>query len=52
MRSCTPSYTNYEGQPDDPVLLNAFYSGGPTVYLKILEDWRTEGSMQGMRLTH
>jgi cyclohexanone monooxygenase len=52
LASCTPSYFNNEGAPDNAVLLNAVYAGGPTVYLKILEDWRAEGAMKGMHLTH
>ena len=51
IESCTPSYGNFEGQRDKAVMLNGVYSGGPTVYLKFLEDWRAEGSMTGMQLT-
>jgi cyclohexanone monooxygenase len=51
IESCTPSYGNFEGQRDKAVMLNGVYSGGPTVYLKFLEDWRAEGSMQGMQIT-
>jgi cyclohexanone monooxygenase len=50
--NCTPSYGNNEGKRDGALMLNGVYAGGPTVYLKILEDWRAEGSMQGMQLTY
>ena len=48
LESCTPTYFNYEGRRRRGVELNEPYGGGAPAYLKILEDWRAEGSMAGI----
>ncbi len=51
IESCTPSLFNQEGKRDQAVELNDLYAKGPMVYIKLLEDWRAEGHMQGMETT-
>jgi len=46
---CTPGYYNNEGQPSSTSLQNGFYFGEPTEFVKILEDWRADGTMKGLR---
>ncbi len=48
LESCTPTYFNYEGKRRRGLELNEPYGGGAPAYLKILEDWRAEGSMAGI----
>jgi cyclohexanone monooxygenase len=48
--NCTPGYYNNEGQPGETSRQNGFYFGGPTEFVKILEDWRAEGGMKGLEL--
>ncbi len=48
-QSCTPGYYNNEGQPTAASRRNGFYMGGPTEFVKILEDWRAEGSLAGLQ---
>jgi cyclohexanone monooxygenase len=49
-QNCTPGYYNNEGQPSLASRQNGFYFGGPTEFVKILEDWRADGSLKGLRL--
>ncbi|HBZ69278.1 MAG TPA: monooxygenase [Deltaproteobacteria bacterium] len=49
-RQCTPGYYNNEGQPLESSRQNGFYFGGPTEFVKILEDWRADGSLKGLVL--
>jgi cyclohexanone monooxygenase len=60
LESCTPGYYNNEGKPfEEPGkssgtffgrAQNGPYGGGPIAFVKILEDWRAEGSLSGMEL--
>ena len=60
LESCTPGYYNNEGHVgEDPSKAsgtffgraqNGPYGGGPIAFVKILEDWRAEGSLSGMEL--
>ncbi len=45
---CTPGYYNNEGMPGRKSRQNGFYFGGPTEFVKILEDWRADGGMKGL----
>ncbi len=47
---CTPSYFSNEGQKNAPWALFRAYGHGWDAWLKLLADWRAEGSMQGMEL--
>jgi cyclohexanone monooxygenase len=49
-RQCTPGYYNNEGQPSEASRQNGFYFGGPTEFVKVLEDWRADGSLKGLVL--
>ncbi len=50
LESCTPSYFNYEGRKQERLELNEPYPGGAIAYLKILDDWRADGSLPGLEL--
>ncbi|MCP5182046.1 MAG: NAD(P)/FAD-dependent oxidoreductase [Pseudomonadales bacterium] len=47
---CTPGYYNNEGKPQLRSLQNTNYGAGPVEFYKLLEDWRGEGQMEGLRL--
>jgi cyclohexanone monooxygenase len=51
LESCTPGYYNNEGNPASRSLKNAPYGAGPVAFVKVLEDWRAEGSLAGLELT-
>ncbi|GAA2372138.1 NAD(P)/FAD-dependent oxidoreductase [Dactylosporangium salmoneum] len=49
VKDCTPSYSNSEGDPDNPHSLdNIRYGGGPLVFFRMLADWRASGVMPGL----
>ncbi|CAB4700878.1 MAG: NAD(P)-binding protein [Actinobacteria bacterium] len=48
--ACTPGYYNNEGKPAESRLRNSSYGGGSLAFFRILEDWRSEGSLSGLRL--
>jgi cyclohexanone monooxygenase len=59
LESCTPGYYNNEGKPGEVGGANGTffgraqngpYGGGPIAFVKLLEDWRAEGSLQGLDL--
>jgi cyclohexanone monooxygenase len=59
LESCTPGYYNNEGKPGDEGgqrgtffgrRQNAPYGGGPVAFVKLLEDWRADGTLPGMEL--
>ena len=50
LEACTPGYFNYEGTRPRSVELNEPYGGGALAYLKILEDWRAAGALQGLEV--
>ncbi|MDE0886088.1 MAG: NAD(P)/FAD-dependent oxidoreductase [Myxococcota bacterium] len=45
---CTPGYYNNEGQPNPGAARSAPYGGGSIEFFKLLADWRSEGSFQGL----
>jgi cyclohexanone monooxygenase len=47
---CTPGYYNNEGQPSPLAARNGSYGGGSIAFMKLLEDWRAEGSLKGLEL--
>ncbi|HEX2592103.1 MAG TPA: NAD(P)/FAD-dependent oxidoreductase, partial [Rhizomicrobium sp.] len=47
---CTPGYYNNEGQPSALAARNGSYGAGSIAFIKLLEDWRNEGSMKGLEL--
>jgi cyclohexanone monooxygenase len=50
LEECTPGYYNNEGKPAERSEQNGFYGAGPVAFVKVLEDWRAEGKMQGLDL--
>ncbi|KAM3416437.1 hypothetical protein BST61_g8032 [Cercospora zeina] len=52
LKECTPGYYNNEGTPSKTALRNASYGGGSPAFLKILEDWRADGKMEGLDLKY
>jgi cation diffusion facilitator CzcD-associated flavoprotein CzcO len=59
MMGCTPSYYNNEGEADKAATQEeqmkagraAMWSDGLISYLKVLDDWRAQGDMQGLQVT-
>jgi cyclohexanone monooxygenase len=47
---CTPGYYNNEGRPNPLAVQNSPYGAGPLAFVKVLEDWRTVGGMQGLEI--
>ena len=48
LEECTPGYYNNEGRPQDRSEQDGFYGAGPVAFVKVLEDWRAEGGLQGL----
>ncbi|MDJ0852183.1 MAG: NAD(P)/FAD-dependent oxidoreductase [Myxococcota bacterium] len=46
--NCTPGYYNNEGRVSELSAQNGFYGGGSIEFFRILEDWRTQGGLDGM----
>jgi cyclohexanone monooxygenase len=51
LESCTPGYYNNEGKPAERSGQNGFYGGGSIAFIKLLEDWRADGTLAGLELT-
>jgi len=51
LKECTPGYYNNEGKPEAMTVKNGSYGAGPVAFVKVLEDWRAEGSLKGLELT-
>jgi cyclohexanone monooxygenase len=51
LESCTPGYYNNEGKPGDRSVKNGSYGAGAIAFIRVLEDWRANGSMSGLALT-
>jgi len=50
LRECTPGYYNQEGEVNRINARNSAYGGGPLAFYRIIDDWRTEGSLRGLEL--
>jgi cyclohexanone monooxygenase len=50
LEECTPGYYNNEGKVRAMATRNGSYGAGPVAFVKVLEAWRAEGSMQGLEL--
>ncbi len=48
---CTPGYYNNEGKPNPLAVQNSPYGAGPVAFVKVLEDWRAEGTLKGLEIT-
>jgi cation diffusion facilitator CzcD-associated flavoprotein CzcO len=51
LEECTPGYYNNEGKVAAMNARNGSYGAGPVAFAKVLEDWRAEGSLQGLELS-
>ncbi len=51
LENCTPGYYNNEGKTSELSTQNGWYGGGSIEFFKILEDWRSEGHLEGMDLS-
>jgi cation diffusion facilitator CzcD-associated flavoprotein CzcO len=49
-RECTPSYYDNEGQAKAPWALLRQYGPGWEAFMKLLQDWRDQGDMEGLDL--
>jgi cyclohexanone monooxygenase len=50
LRECTPGYYNNEGMLSDLAVQNSFFGGGSIAFFRMLDEWRTEGSLRGLDL--
>jgi cyclohexanone monooxygenase len=51
-RACTPGYYNSEGDLDNPYGVNQLrYGAGPDRFFELLEEWRSDGRLQGLELS-
>jgi len=48
---CTPGYYNNEGKPNLRAVQNGPYGAGSIAFIKLLEDWRAAGGLEGLELT-
>jgi cyclohexanone monooxygenase len=51
LEACTPGYYNNEGRPGERSVRNGSYGAGAIAFVKVLEQWRAEGSLAGLELT-
>jgi cyclohexanone monooxygenase len=51
LEACTPGYYNNEGKPAERSGQNGFFGGGSIAFIKLLEDWRAKGQLEGLELT-
>ena len=50
LEECTPGYYNNEGKPAERSERDGPYGAGPIAFVKVLEAWRSEGSLKGLAL--
>jgi len=51
LESCTPGYYNNEGKPAERSGQNGFFGGGSIAFVKLIEEWRANGQLEGLELT-
>jgi cyclohexanone monooxygenase len=51
LEACTPGYYNNEGDVRAMSARNGSYGAGPVAFVKVLQDWRAEGSLKGLELS-
>ncbi len=51
LEECTPGYYNNEGNVRAMSVRNGSYGAGPVAFVKVLEDWRADGGLQGLELS-
>jgi cyclohexanone monooxygenase len=50
LAACTPGRFNYEGQPDKMKRTNSNYDPGGLALMELLEKWRADGSLRGLKV--
>jgi cyclohexanone monooxygenase len=50
LEACTPGYYNNEGKPGERSVRNGSYGAGAIAFIRILEDWRAQGTLPGLDL--
>ena len=48
---CTPGYYNNEGKPSALAARNGAYGKGSIAFIKLMEEWRAAGTLEGLELT-
>lgn len=48
--NCTPGYYNNEGRAGEQNAQNGFYGGGSVEFFRLLEEWRANGVLQGLKM--
>jgi cation diffusion facilitator CzcD-associated flavoprotein CzcO len=48
---CTPGYYNNEGKPSPLAARNGSYGKGSVAFIKLIEDWRAAGELEGLELS-
>ena len=51
LNECTPGYYNNEGKPNARTAKNGGYIRGPNAFIKVLEEWRADGTLPGLEIT-
>ncbi len=51
LEQCTPGYYNNEGKPGGRAVRNGSYGAGSVAFMKLWDEWRNEGSMDGLVLS-
>jgi cyclohexanone monooxygenase len=51
LESCTPGYYNNEGKPSERSVKNGSYGAGSIAFIKLLEEWRDHGALEGLELS-
>ena len=51
LEACTPGYYNNEGRPAERTVRNGSYGAGSPAFIRLLDDWRTDGGLQGLELS-
>ena len=50
LNQCTPGYYNNEGRPDARTERNSQFWRGPSVFVRLLDAWRKDGTLPGLEL--
>jgi cyclohexanone monooxygenase len=51
LESCTPGYYNNEGKPSERSVKDGSYGAGSIAFIRVLEQWRADGTLAGLELT-
>ncbi len=50
LEACTPGYYNNEGRPAERTVRNGSYGAGSPAFIRLLEQWREAGRLEGLEL--